>query len=216
MGTLVVSNGRADAFTFGATWDANCVGNPSPDSCSLQKLLDSQGITVDTTNPTPVELFGPGASTGKVLFSVAQNAPKNKFGVYDPTTLALTQLIAGTPNSPNLLPGIYTFAYESASQFGFYLGADDQIFYSQSALNSGQKQQFLAYKLSSSTATKQDYAIAFEDLEINKASDSDFNDFVALVSIQTTAVPEPAVVGSLGLMAGMLTLTRRRRRSIEG
>lgn len=231
-GAVVASTDRASAVSFGTSWDRDCVGGRGAGSCSLQNLLDSQGIKVDTTKPTPISLFQRGRITGEVLFSVASFAPRNIFGIYDATTGQQTVLTNGTPNSKNALKTFkpsknqplptLTFSMMANNLFGFFLTTpQNSTFYSQNSLNPNGATQFLAYELSSSTARRRDYIIAFEDLLVRRnrngslnGTDADYNDLVARVSIEQ--VPEPAAVLGLGAVAGMAALSRRKKKEAMG
>ncbi|MEM8685002.1 MAG: DUF4114 domain-containing protein [Pseudomonadota bacterium] len=181
-------------------------------------------------------ITAPGASTATLLFELAGFRNANTFGIYDIFDPSNTlQIFSGSDSAgafevtttgpgnsfQTVIPGggvdSATFA---TSNFGFYLSGPGGMFYSQSSLNAGNADQMIAFQgqgdiyvdatgFSPGLFTAGQFILAWEDLPFGN-TDSDYNDFVVLVS-NVTPVPAPAALGLLGLALFGLGIGRRRR-----
>jgi hypothetical protein len=207
--------------------------------------------TNDQTNYNYFTNTASGGSLGSFMFEVAGFAPDNEFGIYqygnplkkaalfsgsndwgDSTTMNFlgdgsiyvsTTGLPGVPGDDFVPPdgNLYT---DFGNVFGFYLtNKNGQTFYTDDALNPGEKAQALIYQGDDATTLElpgkqpgtfsdNEFIIAFEDLARNGSTDSDFNDLVVMVE-SIEPVPEPTTIAGLGLIAGSLAMTRRRKNS---
>ena len=202
----------------------------------------------DQTNYNYFTNTASGGSLGSFIFEVAGFADDNEFGIYqygnplkkavlfdgvndwgDRTTVDFLfdgSISVSTKGLPldYIGPTVDRFYTDFGNVFGFYLtNGAGQTFYSDDALNPGDKAQALIYQGDDATTLQlpgkapgtfsdNEFIIAFEDLARYGVSDSDFNDLVVMFeSIEPVAVSEPGAIGGLGLVAGWFAMTRRRK-----
>lgn len=218
--------------------DSITVGGPGIDTAN------------DQTNYNYFTNTASGGSLGSFMFEVAGFAPNNEFGIYqygnplkkatlfsgnndwgDRTTVDFLfdgSISVSTKGLPldYIGPTVDGFYEDFGNVFGFYLtNKNGQTFYTDDALNPGEKAQALIYQGDDATTLQlpgkapgtfsdNEFIIAFEDLARNGSSDSDFNDLVVMFeSIEPASVPEPTTIAGLGLIAGSLAMIRRRQKS---
>lgn len=150
----------------------------------------------DTNTITRVEIFSATAATdaGATL----------KWASGSPNTLIIGSSDAGV--------NVGSFAGISRSRFGWYItspdGSDsDGFMYSSDQLNDGGVAQMLAY-----VGGPTRWTFAFEDLNRNYSSDSNFVDLVVTAESITAAVPEPEIYAMLLAGLGFMGFVARRRK----
>lgn len=235
--------GVAITAAFGSASAANF----SDGGASLQGVIDSLYVAagtptgdapnVVTDQHAPDEVWNIGASGASVntfIIQLAGLAGQHEFGIYDvndatkKVTLFSGAQTQGTQiflsvNSSYLfksftdIPTLVDQETFSSANFGYYLTAGANTFYSQSALNGGDD-HMVAYEgdgdviqipnRSAGSWSANEYILGFEDLP---GASGDFDDFVVLVE-SVNSVPEPGTLALVGLtLAGMGALSRRRK-----
>ena len=226
MSVLLMAGATAYADPYTNNRPINPLGDNGSEN-NLQEVFDS--ITVSggidaVTQQTPFAVFSSGASGGSVatmIIELAANAGANTFGLYDvgdPTNKAQVfagaqgqgaQAVIGFMANGDIRVNGVVVASGFGSAFGFYLGVPNTAFYSQDALNPGNKAQALIYQGDGSTKlqipgyapgifTVDEYIIAFEEVAFAQ-SDKDFQDMVVIVeSIRPVPVPGAVLLGLLG------------------
>ena len=188
-------------------------------------------------------------TSATILLEIAGFANQNRFGLYDaanpnnriqifsgpqgPGATAAITFTAAAGGGYNVTVTIGTSSWSTSTPFvgtafGFYLRTpQNNTFFSDSALNSGQVDRMYAYRgngsqfISGPVTTDgnpgndlfgaNDVILAYEDLV---HGDNDYQDFVVLVrGVQPSVVPLPAAAWLLGSgLLGLGGLVRRRRR----
>ena len=211
------------------------------------------GPGIDTVNDqTDFNYFtnqASGVSVGSLMFELTGFAENNQFGIYqygnplkkavlfdgvndsgdsvlvnfldNDSISVVTQQFAPDASDPT---PVFILLEDFGNVFGFYLtNADGKTFYTDDALNPGEKAQALIYQGDDETVldipgkqpgtfSDNEFIIAFDDFTRDQGSDSDFNDFVVMFeSIEPASIPEPTAIAGLGLIAGSLAMTRRRK-----
>lgn len=206
---------------------------------TLDDLLEQMGIPEDIEESGAerfVQPDGAGGGAAGLLFEYAGFRNKNAFGIYnveDPSEkfeMIAAKVSPGDFDNKDDL-GKKWFGYTGKNGlfsnfgdtfkgvFGFYLENHKGTYYSENTLNSG-VDHFQAYQgdgesrvdnsFPSSLFKMTDWVVAFEDLP--GGGDQDYNDFVAYVR-NVEAVPEPATLLGLGLVAGAGFVARRRQQA---
>ena len=123
-----------------------------------------------------------------LMHEVSSAAPINSFGIYEKDNPSnMVELFSGS-NSP-----IMTNTFDMSGQFGFYLQAPQNTWFSQDFLNEDQSQHMLVFQESPNS-----YLLAWEDQPIPIA-DKDFQDMVIRVGNAGPApVPEPGTLFLVG------------------
>lgn len=165
------------------------------------------------------ESSNPGNSVPTTLrLTLAGARGINKFGWYDQTTGAMTELINPANISAGL--GAVSIDFIPTAYYGFYLtDLNGFTYYTESSRNTDgtPDQRFALFRQTPNNplndASADIFWLGVEDEPLNgnrlqTAGDKDYNDLV----IQITAVPEPSTYLSLGLMlTGVLYGYRRRK-----
>lgn len=212
--------------------------NPGTET-PLQTVFTNIGSTINVNTEQEVWAYfttqAAGISAAQMIVEIAGNAATNEYGIYklgDPSTHVTVfdgTDAAGTKVAINFSGGdvnVFDFTHSTLSptisnfgtQFGFYLKTNaTTFFYSDDALNGGAAQA-LVYTgkgddvmLQGNVAPLNDLNhmyLAWEDL---LGGDYDYNDGVFIVE-SVTGVPEPGLIGLLGMgFFGLATSLRRRR-----
>ncbi|MDY6803269.1 MAG: PEP-CTERM sorting domain-containing protein [Cyanobacteriota bacterium] len=160
-----------------------------------------------------------------------KGSPGTKITLFDGAATPSSE--APFPNSATLLfagNGVAkyndTVYNDFGNEFGFFLKTkSNKYFYTEDALNENGNKQSVVYQGDGSVDLQipfgagpgnfdgDDWIIGFEDLSLdNSISDSDYNDFVILVSdLEAADIPEPATLAGLGLVAAAMAILRRRQ-----
>lgn len=164
-----------------------------------------------------------------------KGTPGTKITLFDGAASPSTD--APFPNSATVLfagngaakygDDVYT---DFGNKFGFFLKTkSNDYFYTEDALNPNGNKQSVVYQGDGSVDLTipfgagpanfdtNDWIIGFEDLSLDSIrSDSDYNDFVILVSdLEAASTPEPATLAGLGLVAAAMAIIRRRQNKKE-
>jgi hypothetical protein len=211
---------------------------------NLQQILN--GITVGGSSSVNVATdqyasderwvaSAAGGSVSQIIIELAGYRDINSFGIYDVTNSAnRLQLFSGAQGSGarsmfaflnnNCIEYNFVATGKCFNQnlFGFYVqtGANQPVWYSESALNSDRADHMVAFQgegdlvdLPSTAAGPWDaneFVLAFEDLP-RSVWDYDYNDFVVMVE-SVHSVPEPGTVGILGMGLVLVAVIAMRRR----
>jgi len=134
--------------------------------------------------------------------------------------------LAFPPDVPPVADPNFNTYEDFGNMFGFYLtNPRGETFFSEDRLNGGDPQA-LIFQGDDETVLQapgrqpgifsdNEFIIAFEDQVFSSnRSDQDFNDFGVIVeSITPKSTPEPATLAGLGLFAGAMAVSRRRKNS---
>lgn len=210
----------------------------------LQTVFQNIGSTIDVTNDQDVWAYfttqAAAISAAQMIVEIAGNHASNEYGIYKlgdtskyvpvfdgsdaaGTKVAINFNADGSVNvfdftNLTLSPTVANFG----TQFGFYLKTNaTTFFYSDDALNGGAAQA-LVYTGKGDNVLLLGNAVplndtnhlylAWEDI-LGRGSDYDYNDGVFIVE-SVTGVPEPGLIGLLGMgFFAVATSLRRRRRA---